>query len=204
MAAANTSAQQAPQQPHSCSRPECGHHDEAEEDPEVLEQRALGKIIFAFRQYAQCTEMEICRWEQNYRALSARHRTILSHLPAKAAAARQAVQQNQLFVKALLMDFAEDAAEHQHDCDGYRQGCDGADGGAGVPDDLASGAIKVANVHEASGQHCAPGDAEKVSSSVYSNKRCRNNQPGACLVAWTGCMPLWSFLRCLVPIVAAS
>lgn len=111
---------------------------------------AACRIIFAFRQYMPCTDQEISRWEQNYRELSARHRTLLHHLPAKAAAARVAVQQNQMFFKALLMDFAEEGA------------ADETDAGDGVPNNLSAGALKHADELEASQQRCPPGDAEKV------------------------------------------
>jgi hypothetical protein len=111
---------------------------------------AACRIIFAFRQYMPCTDQEISRWEQNYRELSARHRTLLHHLPAKAAAARVAVQQNQMFFKALLMDFAEEGA------------ADETGAGDGVPNNLSAGALKHADELEASQQRCPPGDAEKV------------------------------------------
>jgi hypothetical protein len=100
-------------------------------------------------------EQEIHRWEHNYAALSARHRALLHHLPAKAAAARRAVQQNQLFIKALLYNFAgiDDDA-------GPAAGTD-ADAG-GLPDDLYSGAVRAADAMQAAGVQCPPGDAEKV------------------------------------------
>eukprot|EP00878_Enallax_costatus_P029818 GHUV01032376.1.p1 GENE.GHUV01032376.1~~GHUV01032376.1.p1 ORF type:complete len:160 (+),score=42.07 GHUV01032376.1:493-972(+) len=110
------------------------------------------RILFALRQYANCTEQEITRWEHNYRALSARHRAILSHLPAKAAAARRAVQQNQLFIKAMLLNFAGQMDDDE----------DGIPGGGSVPDDLALGALAYADHLEATGERCSPGDAEKV------------------------------------------
>lgn len=120
-------------------------------------------------------EAEIQRWEHNYASLSARHRALLHHLPAKAAAARRAVQQNQLFIRALLYNFAgvdddvDTAAaagtaaggtaeagastktqQHDYDDDGV------------MPDDLYSGAVKAADAMQAAEQQCPPGDAEKV------------------------------------------
>eukprot|EP00878_Enallax_costatus_P031497 GHUV01034445.1.p1 GENE.GHUV01034445.1~~GHUV01034445.1.p1 ORF type:complete len:306 (+),score=71.38 GHUV01034445.1:288-1205(+) len=134
-------------------QPSCSHkQQQEEEDPDVAEQQALGRILFALRQYANCTEQEITRWEHNYRALSARHRAILSHLPAKAAAARRAVQQNQLFIKAMLLNFAGQMDDDE----------DGIPGGGSVPDDLALGALAYADHLEATGERCSPGDAEKV------------------------------------------
>uniref|UniRef100_A0A383VDL8 carnosine N-methyltransferase n=1 Tax=Tetradesmus obliquus TaxID=3088 RepID=A0A383VDL8_TETOB len=155
------------QQPHCCE----------EEDEELLEQQALGRIIFSFRKYTSCMEHEIRRWEHNYRALSARHRALLAHLPAKAAAARRAVQQNQMFIKALLMDFAGLDEEDEQQQQQQQGGCVGAgaaggssdeEGGAagggsgGVPGDLAAGALRFANQMEAEQQQCGPADAEKV------------------------------------------
>jgi hypothetical protein len=105
-------------------------------------------------------EQEVHRWEHNYAALSARHRALLHHLPAKAAAARRAVQQNQLFIKALLYNFAgiDDDAEPAAGA-----GTDaGYEHGAGLPDDLYSGAIRAADAMQAAGTQCPPGDAEKV------------------------------------------
>jgi hypothetical protein len=145
---------------------------------------APARIIFAFRQYGNCTEREIQRWEHNYRALSARHRALLAHLPAKAAAARRAVQQNQMFIKALLMDFAgtDEDDEQQQQQQGGGAGAGGSEaagvnaagsssneeagddggGGGGVPGDLAAAALKFANQMEAQQQQCGPADAEKV------------------------------------------
>jgi hypothetical protein len=138
------------------------------------------RIIFAFRQYARCTEHEIQRWEHNYRALSARHRALLAHLPAKATAARRAVQQNQMFIKALLMEIAGTDEGEQQQQQQQQGGAAGAssdaaaaagaagssgnaeDGGGGVPGDLAAGALRFANRMEAQQQQCGPADAEKV------------------------------------------
>lgn len=110
------------------------------------------RIIFALRQYANCAEQEISRWQHNYGALSARHRAILAHIPAKAAAARHAVQQNQLFIKAMLLNFAGQLDD----------GDAGVLGGGIVPNDLAAGALAYADHLQASEEQCSPGDAEKV------------------------------------------
>jgi hypothetical protein len=121
-------------------------------------------------------EAEVQRWEHNYASLSARHRALLHHLPAKAAAARRAVQQNQLFIRALLYNFAgvdDDSAAataagstaeagvaaepQQQQQQQQQQHDDGI-----MPDDLYSGAVKAADALQAAGQKCPPGDAEKV------------------------------------------
>lgn len=120
----------------------------------------LYRIIFALRQYSKSTEQEVSRWEHNYRALSARHRAILSHLPAKAAAARRAIQQNQLFIKAILLSFAGQLQE------------DDQSGGGGVPDGLVAGALAYADQLEAAGERCTPGDAEKVRKSPLPLTQC--------------------------------
>lgn len=154
------------------------------------------RIVFAFRQYARCTENEIQRWEHNYRALSARHRTLLAHLPAKAAAARRAVAQNLLFIKALLLSFAgedeDEEQQQQQQADGAEgssnnssisQGADGSaaaeggddeavDGSSGVPGGLAAGALRYADQLEAEQQQCTPGDAEKVGWSRWWPQGC--------------------------------
>lgn len=131
-----------------------------------------GRIIFSLRKYAQCMEHEIQRWEHNYAALSARHRALLRHLPAKAAAARRATQQNQLFIKAMLYNFAgEEASDPQPDAGSDPAAAAAAaeagasQQGGGVPDDLYSGAVKAADAMQAAGQQCPPGDAEKVGST---------------------------------------
>ncbi|KAF6266581.1 N2227-like protein-domain-containing protein [Scenedesmus sp. NREL 46B-D3] len=122
-------------------------------------------------------EREIQRWEHNYRALSARHRALLAHLPAKAAAARRAVQQNQMFIKALLMDFAGEGQEDEQqqgvteaagstaaaaagNSSSIAEG--GNDRAASMPGDLAAGALSFANGMAAQQQQCGPADAEKV------------------------------------------
>jgi hypothetical protein len=136
-------------------------------------------------------EHEIQRWEHNYAALSARHRAILHHLPAKAAAARRATQQNQLFIKAVLYNFAgEEASDPQPDA-GSDPACPAAAAearasqqGGGVPDDLYSGAVKAADAMQAAGQQCPPGDAEKVGAGRF----------GTCCVSLC-CTGSWYALR---------
>lgn len=107
-------------------------------------------------------EHEIQRWEHNYKQLSARHRALLHHLPAKAAAARRAAQQNQLFIKAMLYNFAGVDDDAEPDAGAGADGSHDAQRGGGVPDDLYSGAVKAADAMQAAGQQCPPGDAEKV------------------------------------------
>jgi hypothetical protein len=70
-------------------------------------------IIFAFQQYAADAELDIARWEHNYRQLSERHRTLLHTLPLKFRAARTAAHQNSLFIQALLAAFAEEDEDEQ-------------------------------------------------------------------------------------------
>lgn len=123
------------------------------------------------RKYAACMEQEIQRWEHNYAALSARHRALLHHLPAKAAAARRAVKQNQLFIKALLYNFA--GADDPEPDPAAAEGLGGggrADPHSGVgPDDLNAGALRAADEMEAAGVQCPPGDAEKVRGAGWTH-----------------------------------
>lgn len=120
-----------------------------------------GRIIFALRQYAHCLEQEVQRWEHNYAALSAHHRTLLHHLPGKAAAARRAMQQNQLFIKAMLYNFAG-VNGPEPDAEAGEQQEPEEQRGAGMPDDLYTGAVQAADAMQAAGAKCSPVDAEKV------------------------------------------
>lgn len=74
---------------------------------------ACVSIIFAFQQYAADAELDIARWEHNYRQLSERHRTLLHTLPLKFRAARVAARQNSMFIQALLAAFAEEDKDEQ-------------------------------------------------------------------------------------------
>jgi hypothetical protein len=123
-------------------------------------------------------EQEVQRWEHNYSALSARHRALLHHLPGKAAAARRAMQQNQLFIKAMLYNFAGvnghepggEAAEQQQELQEQQ--------GAGMPDDLYTGAVQAADAMQEAGAQCSPVDAEKV-------------RPQECVGVQCGCGQRW-------------
>lgn len=74
----------------------------------AAERAALGKIAHAFRKYQTESNHEINRWEYNYSRLSLDHRSLLSNLPPKITAARQAVYQNSLFFKSLLQTLSPD------------------------------------------------------------------------------------------------
>jgi hypothetical protein len=121
-----------------------------------------GRIIFALRQYAHCTEQEVQRWEHNYSGLSARHRALLHHLPGKAAAARRAIQQNQLFIKAMLYNFAGVNGPEAGAAESGEQQEPEEQQDAGMPDDLYTGAVQAADAMQAAGAKCSPVDAEKV------------------------------------------
>jgi hypothetical protein len=69
------------------------------------------RIIFAFQEYAREGDLDVARWEHNYRQLGDRHRALLHKQPLKIAAARRCIHQNSLFIKALLSAFDADNSE---------------------------------------------------------------------------------------------
>ncbi len=92
------------------------------------------------REYGRDLGWEIVRWEENYEKLSVEDQTLLSHLPGKFEAAKDAVENNESFFLDLLSAFDPEATE-------------------GVPDHFRRGA-ECAN--GLTGEKCRPQDAEKV------------------------------------------
>jgi carnosine N-methyltransferase len=74
----------------------------AAEPDAAAERAALGRVAHALLSYPAAAEAEICRWERAWARLPARHRALLSRLPAKAAAARAAARQNAAFLAAAV------------------------------------------------------------------------------------------------------
>lgn len=89
-----------------------GHHDnmhpqwDAEEAEE--EERALQRILSAFRAYEVKLGWEVARWRHNYERLPPRHKALLPDEPAKHQAALQCIRANQQVINAMLDVFEAD------------------------------------------------------------------------------------------------
>ena len=92
------------------------------------------------REYGRDLGWEIVRWEENYEKLSEAEQALLSHLPGKFEAAKDAVENNDSFFLDLLSAFDPETTD-------------------GVPDHFRRGA-KFAN--GLTGDKCKPQDTEKV------------------------------------------
>ena len=81
--------------------------------------------MHALRKYGEHLGWDILRWEDNFGKLSAEHQALLSHLPAKFEAAKEAAEVNESFFEDLLSAFdpkqVEDVPPH------FRRGNEFAD-----------------------------------------------------------------------------
>ncbi|MEW5317360.1 MAG: hypothetical protein WDW38_008663 [Sanguina aurantia] len=73
------------------------------------ERAALGRVVAAMQHYRQDAELEVQRWECNYKRLSPAHQALLSSHPHKCAVARAAINTNDYFLQSMLR--AYDASE---------------------------------------------------------------------------------------------
>lgn len=72
------------------------------------------------------------------------------------------MQQNQLFIKAMLYNFAGVNGPEAGGAEAGEQQEPEEQRGAGMPDDLYTGAVQAADAMQAAGAKCSPVDAEKV------------------------------------------
>ena len=67
----------------------------------------FARILHALQMYSKDAEWEVCRWEKNYKRLSAKHKGLLTNHASKAQAARQGILSNQNFLKCVADSFSE-------------------------------------------------------------------------------------------------
>lgn len=83
---------------------------------EVLEIKALRKIISAYLNYSDAAEAEVRRWERSYARLPPKHKALLAHLPKKYQQLRRCITANSFFVLNMLQAF-EPPFDMSQDCE---------------------------------------------------------------------------------------
>ncbi|CAM6007046.1 unnamed protein product [Sphagnum balticum] len=72
---------------------------------EVLEIKALRRVISAYLNYTAAAEEDIKRWERSFTKLSSSHKALLRHLPKKYEELRRCVRVNSFFIINMLQAF---------------------------------------------------------------------------------------------------
>ncbi|CAK9870452.1 unnamed protein product [Sphagnum jensenii] len=72
---------------------------------EVMEIKALRRVISAYLNYTAAAEEDIKRWERSFTKLSSSHKALLRHLPKKHEELRRCVRVNSFFIINMLQAF---------------------------------------------------------------------------------------------------
>jgi len=88
----------------------------ATKSEEVLEIKALRKIISAYLNYSDAAEADVRRWERSYARLPPKHKALLAHLPKKHQQLRRCIAANSFFVLNMLQAF-EPPFDMSQDCE---------------------------------------------------------------------------------------
>lgn len=83
---------------------------------EVLEIKALRKIISAYLNYSDAAEGDVRRWERSYARLLPKHKALLAHLPKKYQQLRRCIAANSFFILNMLEAF-EPPFDMSQDCE---------------------------------------------------------------------------------------
>lgn len=83
---------------------------------EVLEIKALRKIMSAYHNYSDAAEADVRRWEKSYARLLPKHKALLAHLPKKYQQLRRCIAANSFFVLNMLQAF-EPPFDMSQDCE---------------------------------------------------------------------------------------